>query len=483
MSNWSGNHFNLIPETKGLLDDTIDSIEDTFGGITEETMESAINKMEEMELFYVSFKPDFTMSKMSLLMKQYSQKNSKENSGRIPSTKIYKRRGVSSFESNVRVLKGLWSVSMSKEDKKALKKDIKRNIEYKRAEIAKIINEAQRLEKQKDNIIKISSETAMRSFFAKARMDFGFIVGFTYPGHMHHGINTSIPYSSLILALMAKGYDPLLPIRKARFRDSVNKRMADIIVSTINEWIEHDKKTNIYKTINKRLTREAKLVVDFVKDYIYGGAKPALDKETIRKRKYYASSGKGLYSGDSGINEPLVETGDLAAEVDFVITSSDKEITPDDLRYEYDKATIAPVVKRMLRESERLKNAINSRKSRNMTFKGMMERFKAGDDSVITDIVEREAIADAAGTDYKNTTGLIAISNAKRELRHRLKNLSLLGNLFSYYKNIGGSMTWDVKSMPDNLKEDFMAWFEALRFLRSHDIEVNIDRENMTVDF
>lgn len=164
----------------------------------------------------------------------------------------------------------------------------------------------------KTNLIEKMLEDVSRRKVANKRLLKGrwyIDVGFLDPARRHVGAASNISFAQLIMFLLPLGYDPLLPIRKSAFIKSVECRMAKILVNARNEYVLHKKNVNV----RSELEKVGRQVCYFVKDYISGGQKPALDRSTITVRRSRQKDNSSLYP--EGIEEPLVETGDLVADV------------------------------------------------------------------------------------------------------------------------------------------------------------------------
>lgn len=155
-------------------------------------------------------------------------------------------------------------------------------------------------------------------------------VGFLDPARRHVGAGgNNVSYAQLIMSLLALGYDPLLPLRKKKFIDSVGENMAKTLVDARNEYVLHKKTVNV----KRKLETIAKRITDFAKEYIVSGQKPALARSTITTRKSRKKNNPSLYP--EGINNPLVETEDLVADVWYrVVGANSYEIRKAELEEE-----------------------------------------------------------------------------------------------------------------------------------------------------
>lgn len=117
-----------------------------------------------------------------------------------------------------------------------------------------------------------------------------------------------IRYGLLMAVLMNLGYDPLLPIRMAKFVKEIQIDMAKAIITAINEG-----RYGSPLAIKSRLSAIAMRVESYVKAYIHGGRKPKLADRTIanRMRRYP----NAIYP--DGFDEPLSETGQLADAISY----------------------------------------------------------------------------------------------------------------------------------------------------------------------
>lgn len=135
-------------------------------------------------------------------------------------------------------------------------------------------------------------------------------VGILDPYKLHRPPEKRKPirYGLLMAVLMNLGYDPLLPIRMAKFVKEIQIDMAKSIITAINEG-----RYGSPLAIESRLSAIAMRVESYVKAYIHGGRKPKLADRTIanRMRRYP----NAIYP--DGFDEPLSETGQLADAISY----------------------------------------------------------------------------------------------------------------------------------------------------------------------
>lgn len=135
-------------------------------------------------------------------------------------------------------------------------------------------------------------------------------VGILDPYKLHRPPEKRKPirYGLLMAVLMNLGYDPLLPIRMAKFIKEIQIDMAKAIITAINEG-----RYGSPLAIKSRLSAIAMRVESYVKAYIHGGRKPKLADRTIanRMRRYP----NAIYP--DGFDEPLSETGQLADAISY----------------------------------------------------------------------------------------------------------------------------------------------------------------------
>lgn len=143
------------------------------------------------------------------------------------------------------------------------------------------------------------------------KLDVSVTVGFLHPNEIHEGATTSIPYAVLIPVLMLNGYDPLLPIRDPKYIEKMRDLMGREIGSLLNE------RRIGMPTIRTVLYRYGREIEGYCYEYIIGGIKPPLSTGTERKRRSLKRSNPSLYP--KGIDEPLVETGDLANALELKV--------------------------------------------------------------------------------------------------------------------------------------------------------------------
>lgn len=164
--------------------------------------------------------------------------------------------------------------------------------------------------KQKRNKYYLDKVWAKRQFNLAVR------VGFLYPDEEHGtwgGHKKLITYRSLIAALMFRGYDPLMPLRDMAYINKIRSAMG----RECGEALDNGRP---FEPILRKYGIEMR---DYVYEYIMGGIKPPLAENTIKTREYRERTGFADYP--AGIDEPLVETSELANNVDFEIIQSDIE--------------------------------------------------------------------------------------------------------------------------------------------------------------
>lgn len=119
-----------------------------------------------------------------------------------------------------------------------------------------------------------------------------------------------IEYSDLFNFLFLAGYDPLLPIRKGKVSQKVVAKIERVFKKLA---LAGKTKTDIENSLSP-IGRELQ---DYVVEYIAGGNKPQLDKDTITTRRWREKAGLAPYP--KGIKEPLVESGQLQEAISFNI--------------------------------------------------------------------------------------------------------------------------------------------------------------------
>lgn len=144
-------------------------------------------------------------------------------------------------------------------------------------------------------------------------------VGILDPYKLHRPPEKRKPirYGLLMAVLMNLGYDPLLPIRTAKFVKEIQIDMAKAIITAINEG-----RYGSPLAIKSRLSAIAMRVESYVKAYIHGGRKPKLADRTIanRMRRYP----NAIYP--DGFDEPLSETGQLADAISYRVIGENEWI-------------------------------------------------------------------------------------------------------------------------------------------------------------
>ena len=164
--------------------------------------------------------------------------------------------------------------------------------------------------KQKRNKYYLDRVWAKRQFNLVVR------VGFLHPDEEHGtwgGHEKLITYRSLIAALMFRGYDPLMPLRDMAYINKIRRAMGRECGAALDNG----------KPFEPILRKYGKEMMNYVYEYIMGGIKPPLAESTIKTREYRERTGFADYP--AGIDEPLVETAELANNVDFEVIQSELE--------------------------------------------------------------------------------------------------------------------------------------------------------------
>lgn len=121
----------------------------------------------------------------------------------------------------------------------------------------------------------------------------------------------SISYGLLLDILQIYGYDPLRPIRKPEFISKWEKILGEELIKCLDR-----SRRMSTPDIRARLAKVGERIRDICVQYILGGEKPPLNPKTkyVRawKEEHYP---KAIYPGDTGINEPLSESGQLATAI------------------------------------------------------------------------------------------------------------------------------------------------------------------------
>lgn len=170
----------------------------------------------------------------------------------------------------------------------------------------------------------------------------------------------ALDYLMLFAYLHSKGYDPLRPIRGDQAKRHTGTRIGDVIVDVARSEMESEAEylaevrsksvgelllgsrmsrnpkghLSVDMQIRNGLSRIASEIAEFVKDYIYGSvsipspggasnAKPKLEDSTIKWRKANRREDPSLYGGESGIEEPLYETGQLYSSIKWRLVRCD----------------------------------------------------------------------------------------------------------------------------------------------------------------
>lgn len=175
-------------------------------------------------------------------------------------------------------------------------------------------------------------------------------------------------YTELFDNLSAKGYDPLSLIRGEKARLHTGRR----ITETIKRYARSERS---YHNIRPSLMAFAREIRDAVRDYISGefsgpsfsndspANKAPLDKNTVTRRKRRKKRGMAPYSGVSGVEEPLMETGRLYKAIRYrVIRVADfakdyRKKMSASLKAHYEKTRRGGLTARQMRKSEETKPA------------------------------------------------------------------------------------------------------------------------------
>ena len=175
-------------------------------------------------------------------------------------------------------------------------------------------------------------------------------------------------YTELFDNLASKGYDPLSLIRGEKARIHTGREITDIIK-------RHARSERSYHNIRPKLMALARDIRDEVRDYISGelsiptfakgssANKAPLDESTIKKRERRQERGLAPYDGASGVDEPLMETGNLYKAIRYrVIRVADfgsqyRKKMSASLKAHYEKTRGKRLTAREMRKSEETKPA------------------------------------------------------------------------------------------------------------------------------
>lgn len=119
----------------------------------------------------------------------------------------------------------------------------------------------------------------------------------------------SIPYYALIASLNFFGFDPLYAAKSDEALNSLWKKSEDYF-----RRINASNNINIGSVKMMASMGLATMAVEFAKDYVRGKTslpKHELSPDTMMTRRWKDENYSGLYQGESGINEPLWESGQL----------------------------------------------------------------------------------------------------------------------------------------------------------------------------
>lgn len=185
----------------------------------------------------------------------------------------------------------------------------------------------------------------LNKVFTKRQFGLSVRVGFLHPDEPHGtwgGHKKLINYRSLIAALMFRGYDPLMPLRDMAYINKIRTAMGRECGEALNNG----------RPFEPILRKYGKEMEGYVYEYIIGGIKPSLDKTTITIRQSRKNAGYADYP--AGIEEPLVETGELANEVSYDIKQNDLDDSEVDEYEEMEQLKKTPVVNKEKKALERL---------------------------------------------------------------------------------------------------------------------------------
>lgn len=148
----------------------------------------------------------------------------------------------------------------------------------------------------------------------------------------------AISYDALFELLHMHGYDPLEPLRNKGFQSTWEKRLGETLISCINRSGTVSK-----SSIESALLKVGKTIRDICRDYIFGGEKPDLSRNTIYWRRAKEEAYNIPYNGDHGIEEPLCESGQLAEAISVEVVSYTSKMCA---RYFIDRRKAARAIER-----------------------------------------------------------------------------------------------------------------------------------------
>lgn len=169
------------------------------------------------------------------------------------------------------------------------------------------------------DVIRVDDRNKKRIYekFKGLRADqFVVTVGVLDEEETHEGVTSesSMTYKALFALLKELGYDPLFLIRQQNYIDTIEKKLGNIFLKSINK-----KKPDDTRSIKTRMAGVARDIVDYVKDYIAGGNKPPLKESTVYQRHW--KSGRYGVEYPNGIDEPLSESGQIENAIKFNISA------------------------------------------------------------------------------------------------------------------------------------------------------------------
>ena len=182
--------------------------------------------------------------------------------------------------------------------------------------------------KLRDRLFQIKNNALSNRLNARVPTSWTIYVGYLEPSESHIRYDgRELPYAVLIPSLMAKGYDPLLPLRNADAISSIKEKMKRVISDAMEAYSKSKGRGNPTAAIKRGMKAVANEAREVVQNYIYGSVKPvpkaALAKSTIAAREAKEKAFPSLYK--SGIEEPLTETGMLANDVTTSVEESGME--------------------------------------------------------------------------------------------------------------------------------------------------------------
>lgn len=289
------------------------------------------------------------------------------------------------------------------------------------------------------DVIRVDDRNKNRIYekFKGLRADqFVVTVGVLDEEETHEGVTSesSMTYKSLFALLKELGYDPLFLIRQQNYIDTIEKKLGDIFLKSINK-----KKPDDTRSIKSRMAGVARDIVDYVKDYIAGGNKPPLKESTVYQRHW--KSGRYGVEYPNGIDEPLSESGQIENAIKFKISAFRSSG-----RLEYWEEKKERGKKQKQHKKEDQASSSKSKEPPPLSAKAAMKEI----DQFFDKLNEEFALRERAKKTYDSYSGDKSLQK-QSVLQHDIKIKSLINQAKDFIKRRGRNADEDWKLSVDEL--------------------------------